>query len=84
MVPRTVPSRFAAGELGKGGKNLEEISAKFLGPNCFGVFGKKWRKVYLYFHGLEEFGNLGANLETFKTARKGRIRCIFQVSPGHV
>ena len=37
MVPPTDPSRFAAGELGKGGKNLEEIGAKFLGPNGFGV-----------------------------------------------
>ena len=38
VVPPTEPSRFAAGELGKGGKNLEEIGAKFLGPNCFRVF----------------------------------------------
>ena len=35
VVPPTEPSRFAAGELGKSGKNLEEIGTKFLGPNCF-------------------------------------------------
>ena len=68
MVPPTEPSRFAAGELGKGGKKLEKIGAKFLSPNCFGVFFLKWTNAYLHFHDLGKFGNLEANLETFKTA----------------
>ena len=69
VVPPTEPSRFAAGELGKGGKNLEETGAKFLGPNCFRVFFKKSRRnAYVHFHDLGKFGNLEANLETFKTA----------------
>ena len=44
MVPPTESLRFVAGELGKCGRNLEEIGeeigAKFLGPNRFGVFFK--------------------------------------------
>ena len=35
MVPPTESLRFVAGELGKCGRNLEEIGAKFLGPNRF-------------------------------------------------
>ena len=38
MVPPTESLRFVAGELGKSGRNLEQIGAKFLGPNRFGVF----------------------------------------------
>ena len=68
MVPPTEPSRFVAGELGKCGKNLEEIGVKFLGTNCFGVFFRKWRNAYLQFHDIGKFGNLEAKLETFKTA----------------
>ena len=40
MVPPTESLRFVAGELGKCGRNLEEIGAKFLGPNPFEVFLK--------------------------------------------
>ena len=38
VVPPTESLRFVAGELGKSGRNLEQIGAKFLGPNRFGVF----------------------------------------------
>ena len=39
MVPPTESLRFVAGELGKSdGRNLEQIGAKFLGPNRLGVF----------------------------------------------
>ena len=38
VAPPTESLRFVAGELGKCGRNLEEIGAKFLGPNRFGVF----------------------------------------------
>ena len=38
MIPPTESLRFVAGELGKSGRNLEQIGAKFLGPNRFGVF----------------------------------------------
>ena len=37
VVPPTESLRFVAGELGKSGRNLEQIGAKFLGPNRFGV-----------------------------------------------
>ena len=40
MVPPTESLRFVAGELGKCGRNLEEIGVKFLGPKRFGVFLK--------------------------------------------
>ena len=40
MVPPTESLRFVAGELGKSGINLEQIGAKFLGPNRFGVLLK--------------------------------------------
>ena len=38
MIPPTESLRFVPGELGKSGRNLEQIGAKFLGPNRFGVF----------------------------------------------
>ena len=44
MVPPTESLRFVAGELGKCGRNLEEIGAKFLGPNRFKVFFKNIAK----------------------------------------
>ena len=44
MVPPTESLRFVAGELGKCGRNLEEIGAKFLGPNRFKVFLKSIAK----------------------------------------
>ena len=47
VVPPTESLRFVAGELGKSGRNLEQIGAKFLGPNRFGVFFKTWRNAYL-------------------------------------
>ena len=67
VVPSTEPSRFAAGELGKSRRNLEEIGSKFLGPNRFGVFLKKWWNAYLDLHDLGNIGKLEANLETFNT-----------------
>ena len=67
MVPPTESLRFVAGELGKCGRNLEEIGAKFLGPNRFGVFFKTWRNAYLYVHELGHIGKLEANLDSFKT-----------------
>ena len=62
MVPPTESLRFVAGELGKSGRNLEQIGAKFLGPNRFGVF------FYLHVHDLGHIGKLEANLYLFKTA----------------
>ena len=44
MVPPTESLRFVAGKLGKCGRNLEEIGAKFLGPNRFKVFLKNIAK----------------------------------------
>ena len=38
VVPPTESLRFVASELGKSDRNLEQIGAKFLGPNRFGVF----------------------------------------------
>ena len=38
MVPPTESLRFVAGELGKSGRKLEQIGAKFLDPNRFGAF----------------------------------------------
>ena len=60
MGPSTEPSRFATAVLGKGGKNLEEIGAKFLGPNCFQVKKQKWMNAYIHFHDFWKFGNLEA------------------------
>ena len=38
MVLPTESLRFVAGELGKCGRNLEEMGPKFLGPNRLRVF----------------------------------------------
>ena len=65
MVPPTESSRFVAGELGKSGRNLEQIGAKCLGPNRFGVFFKTWRNAYLHFHDLGNIGKLEANMDSF-------------------
>ena len=78
MVPPTESSRFVAGELGKSGRNLEQIGAKFLGPNRFGVFFKTWCNDYLHFHDLGNIGKLKANLDSFKTP----LRAGFIVFPG--
>ena len=80
VVPPTELT-FAAGELRKDGKNLEEIGTKFLGPNCSGVCFFKWRNAYLHFHGLGKFGNLEANLETFKTALTQAFAVCFPCFP---
>ena len=68
MVPPTESLCFVAGELGKSGRNLEQIGAKFLGPNRFGVFFLTWRNAYLHVHDLGYIGKLEANLDSFKTA----------------
>ena len=68
MVPPTESLRFVAGELGKCGRNLEEIGAKFLGPNRFGVFFKTLLNAFLHVHDLGHIGKLEANLSSFKTA----------------
>ena len=73
MVPPTESLRFVAGELGKCGRNLEEIGAKFLGPNRFGVFFKTWRNAYLHVHDLGHIGKLEANLDLFKTPLSTRF-----------
>ena len=53
VIPPTESSRVVAGELGKSGRNLEQISVKFLGPKRFGVFFYLiWRNAYLHFHDL--------------------------------
>ena len=70
MVLPTESFGFVAGELGKCGRNLEEIGAKFLGPNRFGVFFKTWRNAYLHVHDLGHIGKLEANLDSFKTAHR--------------
>ena len=67
MVPPTESLRFVAGELGKSGRNLDQIGAKFLGPNRFGVVFKTWRNAYLHVHDLGHIGKLEANLDSFKT-----------------
>ena len=67
MVPPTESSRVAAGELGKSGKNLEEVGAKFLCPNCFQVFFYNFGGTPTYIFTI--FGNLEIvkkNLERFK------------------
>ena len=61
MVPPAESLRFVAGELGKSGRNLEQIGAKFLGPNRF---------AYLHVHDLGHIGKLEANLDSFKTPLK--------------
>ena len=72
MVPPTESLRFVAGELGKCGRNLEEIGAKFLGPNRFKVFLKNIAKRLSTIHDLGHIGKLEANLSSFKTA----LRCV--------
>ena len=67
MVPPTESLRFVASELGKCGRNLEEIGAKFLGPNRFKVFLKNIAKPFLQVHDLGHIGKLEANLSSFKT-----------------
>ena len=57
--------RFVAGELGKSGRNLEQIGAKFL--------GKTWRNAYLHVHDLGHIGKLEANLDSFKTPLSPKI-----------
>ena len=66
MVPPTESLRFVAGELGKCGRNLEEIGAKFLGPNRFKVFFKTLLNAFLQVHDLGHIGKLEANLSSFK------------------
>ena len=70
MVPLTESLRFVAGELGKSGKNLEQIGAEFLGPNRFGVFFKNMAERLPTFHDLGHIGKLEANLDSFKTDLK--------------
>ena len=60
--------RFVAGELGKSGRNLEQIGAKILGPKRFGVFFLTWRNAYLHVHDFGHIGKLETNLDSFKTA----------------
>ena len=67
MVPPTESLRFVAGELGKSGRNLEHIGAKFLGPNRFVFFKKTWRNADLHVHDLGHIGKLEASLDSFKT-----------------
>ena len=75
MVPSTESLRFVAGELGKCGRNLEEIGAKFLGPIRFKVFLKNIAKrLSTSSRDLGHIGKLEANLSSFKTALVDKIR----------
>ena len=67
VVPPTVSSRFVAGELEKSGRNLEQIGAKFLGPNRFGLFFKKHAYIF------REYWKLEPNLDSFKTPLSSRF-----------
>ena len=67
MVPPTESLRFVAGELGKCGRNLEEIGAKFWVPIASEFFFLTWRNAYLHVHDLGHIGKLEANLDSFKT-----------------
>ena len=71
MVPPTESLRFVAGELGKSGRNLEQIGAKFLGPNRFGVFFLNMAERLPTCSHLGHIGKLEANLDSFKTALSG-------------
>ena len=73
MVPPTESLRFVADELGKCGRNLEEIGAKCLGPNRFGVFLKNIAKRLSTVHDLGHIGKLEANLSSFKTALRVEV-----------
>ena len=80
VVPPTESLRFVAGELGKSGRNLEQIGAKVLGPNRFGVFFKTWRNAYLHVHDLGHIGKLEANLDSFKTPLSTRFSLSMEMS----
>ena len=62
MVPSTETSSFTAGELGKSGRNLEEIGTKCLGPNRFGVVLKKMAERLLTFAQVREYWKTGSEL----------------------
>ena len=66
MVPPTESLRFVAGELGKCGRNLEEIGAKFLGPNRFKVFLKNIAKRLSTSSRFRAYWKIG--MSSFKTA----------------
>ena len=68
MVPPTESLRFVAGKLGKSGRNLEQIGAKFLGPNRFGVFFLNMAERLPTCSRFRHIGKLEANLDSFKTA----------------
>ena len=67
MIPPTESLRFVAGELGKSGRNLEQIGAQFWVPIASEFFLKTWRNAYLHVHDLGHIGKLEANLDLFKT-----------------
>ena len=62
MVPPTESSRFVAGELGKSGRNLEQIGAKCLGPNRFGIFLIKMAERLVTFSRFREYWKTGSEL----------------------
>ena len=62
MVPPTESSRFVAGELGKSGRNLEQIGAKFLGPNRLGVFFLNIEERLPTFSRFREYWKIGSEL----------------------
>ena len=62
MLPPTESSRFVAGELGMSGKNLEQIGAKFLGPNRFGLFLKNKAERLPTFSRFREYWKIGSEL----------------------
>ena len=62
MVPRAESLRFVAGELGKNGRNLEQIGAKFLGPDRFGVFFQNMAERLPTFSRFREYWKIGSEL----------------------
>ena len=87
MVPPTESLHFVAGELGKCGRNLEEIGAKFLGPNRFKVFLKTLLNAFLQVHDLGHIGKLEANLSSFIACKgqrgRGRLDRVDNGTQGH-
>ena len=62
VVPPTEPSRFAAGELGKSGRNMEEIGAMFLCLICFRDFFFLMAELLPTFSRFREYWRIGSKL----------------------
>ena len=73
MVPPTESLRFVAGELGRCGRNLEEIGAKFLGPNRFKVFLKNIAKRLSTSSRFRAYWKIGSEFVLVLNGPKKRI-----------